>query len=47
MKDIKNYETPEFDVTIYEVEDILTASGNPGDLEIDKDDPNGDEGWFG
>ena len=46
MKDIKKYETPEFDVTIYEVEDVITAS-SPGNLEFGKDDPNQGGDWFG
>ena len=43
---MKKYETPDFDVTIYEVEDVFTTSST-GNLEIGKNDPNGDEGWFG
>ena len=43
---MKKYETPDFDITIYEVEDVITAS-SPGNLEFGNDDPNGDEGWFG
>ena len=42
---MKKYITPDFDVTIYEVEDVITASSP--DIEIGNDDPNGDEGWFG
>lgn len=45
MKTIKKYETPEFDVTIYDVEDVITAS-SPG-IDFGEEDPNGDEGWFG
>lgn len=44
---MKEYVKPEFDVIIYEVEDVITASGVLGDIEIGKDDPDGDEGWFG
>ena len=41
MNNIKTYETPDFDVTIYEVEDIITASSPTfGDQ-----DPNGDDWW--
>lgn len=43
---MKKYETPDFDVTIYEVDNIITTS-SPGNLEFGKDDPNGDEDWFG
>ena len=43
---MKEYIKPDFDVTIYEVEDVITAS-SPGNLEFGKDDPDGDEGWFG
>ena len=39
---MKEYITPDFDVTIYEVEDVITASVN-----IDKDDPNEGGEWFG
>ena len=46
---MKKYITPEFDVTIYEFDDEITAneSYTGDDLEFGKDDPNGDEGWFG
>lgn len=44
---MKEYIKPDFDVTIYEVEDVITAS-SPGNLEFGKDDPNGDSGdWWG
>ena len=43
---MKTYETPDFDVTIYEVEDVITAS-SPGNLEIGNDDPDDNEGWYG
>ena len=36
---MKEYITPDFDVTIYEIEDVLTASIIP-------DDPDGED-WFG
>lgn len=39
---MKEYVTPDFDVTVYEVEDVITASVN-----IDKDDPNEGGDWFG
>ena len=43
----KKYLTPDFDVTIYEVEDIITTSGNPSeDVTIGTTDPNGDD-WLG
>ncbi len=41
----KKYEKPDFDVTVYEIEDIITVSGVNNDLIIDQD-PDGD-GWFG
>ena len=46
---MKKYTTPDFDVTIYEVEDILTASGGGNDdVTIGTTDPNGnDDEWFG
>lgn len=49
MKTIKKYETPDFDVTIYEIEDSITSneSVTGGDIEFGPDDPNGDEGRFG
>lgn len=40
---MKKYITPDFDVTIYEIEDVITSSGN---IEIDKNDPDGED-WFG
>ncbi len=41
---MKEYLTPDFDVTIYEVEDVITASN----IQIGKNDPNGnDDDWFG
>lgn len=40
---MKHYIKPDFDITIYEVEDIITASGNPN---IGPDDPDGED-WFG
>ena len=46
MKDIKNYETPDFNVTIYEVEDVITAS-SPGNVEVGEKDPNEGGDWFG
>ena len=43
---MKEYMTPDFDVTIYEVNDEITASSP--DVEIGKNDPNGnDDDWFG
>lgn len=42
---MREYLTPDFDVTIYEVEDIITASG----MEINPSDPDdngsGDPWW--
>ena len=41
---MKEYITPDFDVTIYEIEDVITASAtNP---EIGTTDPDGED-WFG
>lgn len=41
------YVTPDFDVTIYKIDDIITASGNVSeDLTIAPTDPDGEE-WFG
>ncbi len=37
------YTTPDFDITNYEVEDIITASSP---IIIDNQDPDG-EGWWG
>ena len=38
---MKNYQAPEFDVTAYEVEDIITVS-----IATDKDfHDGGDNGW--
>lgn len=39
---MKEYIAPDFDVTVYEVEDIISAN-----LSIGKNDPDGDESWFG
>lgn len=40
---MKEYVTPDFDVTIYEVEDIISAN-----LSIGTTDPDGgDDSWFG
>lgn len=49
MNNINTYETPDFDVTIYEVEDILTTSGNPTDEDVTfgPSDPNEGGDWFG
>lgn len=37
---MREYITPDFDVTIYEIEDVITVSF------IDTD-PDGDTGWWG
>lgn len=37
---MREYLTPDFDVTVYEVEDIITLSIIPGDL-----DENGEQWW--
>ena len=43
---MKEYITPNFDVTIYDIKEIITASAP--DVEFGKDDPNGnDDDWFG
>ncbi len=34
------YETPDFDVSVYDVEDVLTVSVDVGAVE------GGDEGWL-
>ena len=39
---MKKYETPDFDVTVYEIGDIITVSVDPTDPDPD----TGDE-WFG
>lgn len=38
---MREYLTPDFDVTVYEVEDIITLSIIPGDPDKD----TGDEWW--
>ena len=38
---MKEYLTPDFDVTVYEIEDIITAGGS---IAIGPADPDGD-GW--
>lgn len=45
MKIINKYENPDFDVTIYEIEDIITASSPV--IDFGKDDPDGGGDWFG
>jgi hypothetical protein len=44
------YIKPEFDVTVYEVEDVITASDNPS-VGFGSEDPNPgtdyDTNWFG
>lgn len=42
---MREYLTPDFDVTIYEVEDIITLSIGTEDPDHDKD--NEDETWWG
>lgn len=42
---MQKYDYPDFDVTTYEVEDVITAS--LGNLELGGNDPKYDEGWFG
>ena len=46
---MKEYITPEFDVTIYELHNKITVDESyPGDdLEFGKDDPNQGGDWFG
>ena len=45
------YIKPEFDVTVYEVEDVITTSGGGDNLGFSKEDPNpgtgNDTNWFG
>lgn len=44
---MKKYIKPDFDVTIYEIEDLITASGVPSeDVTIGPSDPDGED-WFG
>lgn len=40
---MREYLTPDFDVTVYEVEDIITLS--IGDSELDHDKDTGDKWW--
>lgn len=45
---MKEYIMPKFDVTVYDIDDEITLNESyTGDIEIGKDDPDGDEGWFG
>ncbi len=45
---MKHYIKPDFDVTIYEVEDILTTSANSGEqVTVGPSDPNEGGDWFG
>lgn len=39
---IREYVTPDFDVTIYEIEDIITVSGGSGPVDGGLDS----DGWF-
>lgn len=39
---MKKYETPDFDVTVYEIEDIITVSVGGSDP-----DPDTGDKWFG
>lgn len=36
---MREYVTPDFDVTVYEIEDIITVS-------IGGNDPDGGDGWY-
>ena len=38
---IREYVTPDFDVTVYEIEDVITVSIGEGGLD------GGDDGWHG
>lgn len=40
---MNKYITPDFDVTIYEIEDVITDS--TGSINIGVDDPDGDSNW--
>ena len=44
---MKKYATPDFDVTIYELDDIITADGydHIEDVTIGPEDPNEGEWW--
>ena len=46
---MKKYITPEFDVTVYELDDEIAVneSYTGDDLEFGKDDPNEGGDWFG
>lgn len=45
---MKEYITPDFNVTIYEIDDIITASSDGSeDITIGTTDPDGEEGWLG
>lgn len=41
---MKEYSKPDFDVTIYKFEDVITASGDPN-LEFGTEDPDGGDWW--
>ena len=42
---MKEYITPDFDVTVYEVEEVITTSSY---FQIGQGDPNGNlDDWFG
>lgn len=45
MKNIRYYETPDFNIIIYELGAIITAS--TPNVDFGEGDPNGNEGWFG
>ncbi len=41
---IREYVTPDFDVTVYEIEDVITVSA--GDEEYNGYEGNGEGGWW-
>lgn len=45
MKINNKYESPDFNVIIYEIDDIITSSSPT--VDFGKDDPDGGGDWFG
>lgn len=41
---MNKYIKPDFAVTIYEIDDVITASGDP--IDIDTSDPDGGGDWL-
>ena len=40
---MREYKTPDFDVTVYEIEDVITLSG---EQTLDSNSGQGDTGWW-